>query len=132
MRIDLGWRDYTAKFGDGSVRVKLRPLKAGAVHEVGSLLKEAEGENVVVSVTAMQEIFGRMAEGHVCDLRGLEDENGEPMSVHSISQEYILAPLATELVGELLRISHLTKDEAGNLSGPASTSGSASGALDLA
>jgi len=120
MRIDLGWKEFTPDWGDGSIVFMVKPFSREALQKVAPLLQE-EGESTIVRMLAMQELAEDVFGGHVKIVRGFEDADGKPLPLDALWTEGALAALTLELFMGVMALSQFGDGDAKNSEGPVAT-----------
>ena len=113
MKIELGWKEYKVKWGDGTITCELKPLSVGAMLSISPWFSQEDGEVVLTRLFEIQKAAREILPDHCKELKGLEDEEGQ-VSVERFGEESALMHLAVELAGELLSRSRLAREDEGN------------------
>ena len=130
MKIDFGWREYTPEWGKGEVRMEVRPLTVGALLRIAPIFESDRVMVKVVDKKTGQEVERpgfrlsdtlKMAEAaadifpdHVRGLTGIIDNDGKGIEMSALWVEGALVVLAVEIMVQLMAMSNLGGEVAGN------------------
>lgn len=110
----------TFEFEGDKVEVVLRRLKRKDFQKWSQHLK-VDGDVVKMTFSDKLEmgdvLFGILPD-YVVSFDGLKDGDGNPMSLMAALEEAYFTELVSKIIGELFKISNLSKEEAKNSGGP--------------
>lgn len=118
MKVAFDWRPMTVEFRGETFSFQGRPLRNGSFLEALALAPEEPGDKPLRFLLLNQQALAAVMAESVRDFVGFETEAGDPVdsaeALRLLTEVAALAPLATEVLAEIVGISVLPKAAEGS------------------